>query len=181
MKHTYDTIIQRGLWFDGTGARAQVCDLGLRDGRVAVASAAPLDPALARRLIDAQGQWVLPGFVDIHTHYDVEVLVAPGLGESVRHGVTTVFLGGCSLSTIHASAVDCADLFSRVEAVPRPIVLKTLQQVKHWSDAATYVAHLQSLPLGPNVAAFLGDGITTITGRPSSLSRVMVRSPKATP
>ena len=39
--------------------------------------------------------------VDIHTHYDVEVLGGPALSESVRHGVTTVLLGSCSLSTIH--------------------------------------------------------------------------------
>src|SRR5262249_48213591 len=106
--------------------------------------------------IDARGKWVLPGFVDVHTHYDAEVLAAPGLGESVRHGVTSVFLGSCSLSTIHASALDCADLFSRVEAVPREHVLALLEQHKTWESAGGYVRFLESLPLGPNVAAFLG-------------------------
>ncbi len=43
--------------------------------------------------------------LDIHTHYDVEVLVGPALTESLRHGVTTVMLGSCSLSTVHVGGV----------------------------------------------------------------------------
>lgn len=53
----------------------------------------------------------------IHTHYDAEVLAAPSLSESVRHGVTTVLMGSCSLSTVHVDAVQAADLFGRVEAI----------------------------------------------------------------
>ena len=60
-----------------------------------------------------------PGFIDNHTHYDAELLGAPGLVESVRHGVTTVLVGSCSLSTIYCDPIDCADFFSRVEALPR--------------------------------------------------------------
>jgi N-acyl-D-aspartate/D-glutamate deacylase len=94
--------------------------------------------------------------VDAHTHYDAEVLVAPGLEESVRHGVTTVFMGSCSLSTIHSSAIDCADLFTRVEALPRDQVLGALEARKTWTSAKDYIGYLESLPLGPHVAAFLG-------------------------
>ncbi|RJF88494.1 N-acyl-D-glutamate amidohydrolase [Oleomonas cavernae] len=152
----YDVIIQNGLWFDGTGAAPAQRHLGIRDGRVATVSPEPLSLIGCPEVIDAKGKWVLPGFVDIHTHYDAEILVAPGLNESVRHGVTSVFLGSCSLSTIHADALDCADLFSRVEAIPREHVLSSLERIKTWDTAAGYVRHLESLPLGPNVAAFLG-------------------------
>lgn len=152
----FDTIIQSGLWFDGTGAEPAIRNLGIRDGRVLAISAEPLPTQDCPNVIDASGQWVLPGFLDIHTHYDAEILVAPGLQESVRHGVTSVFLGSCSLSTVHSSALDCADLFSRVEALPRAQVLGALERVKTWDTAKGYVQHLESLPLGPNVAAFLG-------------------------
>ncbi|AJY40613.1 amidohydrolase family protein [Burkholderia humptydooensis] len=151
----YDTIIRNGLWFDGTLAEPGTRDLGIRDGRVATVSDAPL-AADGASIIDATGKWVMPGFVDIHTHYDAEILVSPGLPESVRHGVTSVFLGSCSLSTVHANALDCTDLFSRVEALPREQMLAVLSRVKTWDTAASYVRHLESLPLGPNVAAFLG-------------------------
>ena len=77
-------------------------------------------------MIDAAGKWIVPGFLDVHTHYDAEVLLDPGLRESVRHGVTTVLLGNCSLSTVYANSEDAADLFSRVEAVPRKYVFGAL-------------------------------------------------------
>ena len=116
----------------------------------------PLDETGCPEVIDAKGKWVVPGFVDVHTHYDAEVLLDPGLRESVRHGVTTVLLGMCSLSTVYANADDAADLFSRVEAVPRKFVLGALQDNKSWSTPAEYVEAIDSLPLGPNVSSLLG-------------------------
>ena len=130
---TYDVIVRNGLWFDGTGAAPQVRTLGIRDGIVAAVSAEPLDEAGCPDVIDAAGKWIVPGFIDVHTHYDAEVLLDPGLRESVRHGVTTVLLGNCSLSTVYADTEDAADLFSRVEAVPRKFVLGALEAKKTWS------------------------------------------------
>src|SRR5688500_18815831 len=121
----FDILIKGGRWFDGLGSPSAVRDIGIRGGRVVAISGEPL-PEAGARVIDAAGKWVLPGFLDVHTHYDAEILVSPGLLESVRNGVTTVFLGSCSLSTIHATPLDCADLFSRVEAVPREHVLAAL-------------------------------------------------------
>lgn len=152
---TYDVILRNGLWFDGTGAIPAVRTLGIRNGIVAAVSAAPLDEAGCPDVIDAQGKWIVPGFIDVHTHYDAEVLFDPGLRESVRHGVTTVLLGNCSLSTVYASAEDAADLFSRVEAVPREYVYGALK-AKTWSSPAEYVEALDDLPLGPNIASMLG-------------------------
>ncbi|MGX9788461.1 N-acyl-D-amino-acid deacylase family protein [Mycobacterium sp. MMS18-G62] len=153
---TYDVIVRNGLWFDGTGAPPQTRTLGIRNGSVAAVSAEPLDETGCSEVIDAAGKWIVPGFIDVHTHYDAEVLLDPGLRESVRHGVTTVLLGNCSLSTVYASSEDAADLFSRVEAVPRKYVLGALQAHKTWSTPAEYVGALEDLPLGPNVSSLLG-------------------------
>src|SRR5690348_11180221 len=153
---TYDVIVRDGLWFDGTGAEPQQRNLGIKDGRVATVSAEPLDETGCDEVIDAGGKWVLPGMVDIHTHYDIEVLGGPSLVESLRHGVTTIFLGSCSLSTVHVDPVDAGDLFGRVEAIPRQHVIDGVTRHKTWSTATEYVEALESLPLGPNLAAFVG-------------------------
>jgi N-acyl-D-aspartate/D-glutamate deacylase len=153
---SYDTIIRNGLWFDGTGAPSAVRTIGIRDGRIAAVTPHELDTTGCPQVVEADGKWVLPGLVDIHTHYDVEVLNGPGLPESVRHGVTTVFIGSCSLSTIHVGGVDAGNLFGRVEAIPREHVINAVDGAKTWSTAQQYVAALESRPLGPNIAAFIG-------------------------
>jgi len=152
----YDTIIRNGRWFDGTGTPSAVRNIGIRDGRVVAVTPHELDETGCPQVVDVTDKWVLPGFVDIHTHYDVEVLNGPGLPESVRHGVTTVLLGSCSLSTVHVGGTDAGDLFGRVEAIPRQHVIDAVDGAKTWNTAAEYVAALEARPLGPNVGAFLG-------------------------
>ena len=152
----YDVIVKNGLYFDGTGAPGAVANLGIRGGRVVVAGEATLDEAGCGRVIDARGRWVMPGFVDIHTHYDAEVLAAPALSESVRHGVTTVTVGSCSISVILSETEDCSDLFTRVESVPREHVLPLLREKKTWRETGEYVDFLRGHPLGPNLVSFLG-------------------------
>lgn len=150
----YDTVITNGRWFDGTGGPSALRDIGVRDGRV-VAIAQGLDTTGAD-VIDATGQWVIPGIIDIHTHYDVEILCAPKLSESLRHGVTTVMLGSCSLSTVYLDSVDAGDIFGRVEAIPRRYVIEHLDAARSWTNPREYVAELERLNLGPNLAAFIG-------------------------
>jgi N-acyl-D-aspartate/D-glutamate deacylase len=152
----YDTIIRNGRWFDGTGAPSAIRNIGIRDGHIAAVSVADLEQDGCPSVIDATGQWVLPGFLDIHTHYDIEALEGPGLAESVRHGVTTVALGSCSISTVHVGAEDAGDMFGRVEAIPREHVIKSIGAHKTWNTAEEYIAAIEDRPLGPNLCSFIG-------------------------
>ena len=153
---SFDTIIRNGRWFDGTGAPSAVRNIGISDGHVVTISPDPLDETDCPQVIDATDKWVMPGMLDIHTHYDVEVLNGPSLSESLRHGVTTAMLGSCSLSTVHVSGTDAGDLFGRVEAIPRDQVIAAVDDNKTWTNCDGYVSALESLPLGPNLAAFIG-------------------------
>lgn len=152
----YDVIIKNGLYFDGSNQPGQLRHIGIKHGRIDAVSLSPLDESDCPEVLDAAGKWVTPGFLEIHSHYDAEVIAAPALKESVRHGVTSVTIGSCSISMVLADAEDCSDLFTRVEAVPREYVLPILQEKKTWRDAAGYRAFYDQQPLGPNVSSFLG-------------------------
>ncbi|MEZ4453583.1 MAG: amidohydrolase family protein, partial [Nannocystaceae bacterium] len=155
MSH-FDLVVHGGLVFDGRGNPPKIADVAIQDGVIAAVSELPLPVDVAGRRIDARGAWVTPGFIDFHTHYDVEVEVAPTLSESLRHGVTTVTLGSCSIGATLGTPEEIADIFCRVEAVPRPQTLEILNARKSWSNFAEYFDHLSTLPLGPNVTAFVG-------------------------
>ncbi|MFO7567235.1 MAG: amidohydrolase family protein [Enhygromyxa sp.] len=152
-------LIRGGTVHDGLGSAPLERDVLVRDGRVAALldrrEADQLDTA-GHELIDAAGCWVTPGFIDLHTHYDAELELAPALDESVRHGVTSVVIGSCGLSMAVGDPVDLADMFCRVEGIPRRTVKPLLEQIKDWDGPSSYYEHLAKLPLGPNVAALLG-------------------------
>ncbi len=148
-----DLLIRGGLVFDGLGS-SRMADVAILDGYVTA-----IEPELivtAKQIIDASGTWVTPGFIDIHTHYDLEIEVAPALSESVRHGITTVVIGGCSLSTIYGEPDELAHIFSRVETLPVELIDRWLHGARSWANPTEYFEHLQNLALGPNVAAMLG-------------------------
>lgn len=150
------TLIKNGLFFDGKGSPGAKRHVLVRDGRVAMVSDAEITVPAGARVIDADGKWVMPGFIDIHTHYDAEVEAIPSLHESLRHGVTTVFMGSCSLSTAVGDPTDIADMFTRVEAIPYEHLLPLMKQKKTWETHEEYADHLDGLPLGPNVSSFVG-------------------------
>jgi len=152
----FDIVINHGLVFDGSKKKAAVKHLGIKAGRIELLSDTPISETYADKVVNAAGKWVLPGFIDTHTHYDAEVIASPGLKESVRHGVTTVTIGNCSISMTTLGAEDCSDLFTRVESVPREHVLPLLEEKKTWSSIKEYVEFLKQHPLGPNVSSFIG-------------------------
>lgn len=153
-----DLFIENGTLFDGEGGPGRPVDLLVRDGKVAGLFERGQRGTVApeARVIEAAGCWVTPGFIDNHTHYDAELEVHPALSESVRHGVTTVLIGSCGLSMAVGKTDDLADMFCRVEGIPRHIVKPLFERVKTWETPAEYLQHLRALPLGPNVTAMLG-------------------------
>ena len=91
----FDLKIVNGFIVDGSGERGYEGDVGIRDGRIAAVGEAP---GSAGEVLDAAGQAVCPGFVDIHTHYDAQVMWDRMLTISPWHGVTTVVMGNCGFS-----------------------------------------------------------------------------------
>ncbi len=99
----HDLLVRGGLVFDGTGAPPRVADVAIADGRVVAVDALPAGGAA--REVDASGAWVVPGFVDIHTHYDLCV-DWPGLTDHcLRQGITTVVGGNCGLGEADPGAL----------------------------------------------------------------------------
>jgi N-acyl-D-aspartate/D-glutamate deacylase len=149
-----DLLIQNGLIFDGLGSAPIQGDIAIENGKIV--AIAPSIPPDAHQVVDASGLWVTPGFLDIHTHYDLELEIAPGLSESVRHGVTSVVIGNCSLSVAIGEPQMLADIFQRVETLSHKLIEEWLKKSVDWQTPAEYLEHLKQLPLGANVAPLLG-------------------------
>ena len=88
----YDLKITGGTIVDGTGAAGYRGDVGIAGGRVVALGEADGD---ARQVMEADGRVVCPGFVDIHTHYDAQIMWDRMLSISPWHGVTSVVMGNC--------------------------------------------------------------------------------------
>ncbi len=117
----YDLKITGGTIIDGTGAPGVGGDLGIRAGRLVAMGAAP---GSAVTTIDAAGRVVAPGFVDVHTHYDAQVLWDRMLTISPWHGVTTVVMGNCGFGV------------APTRPHHRELILRTLEKVEGMSFAA---------------------------------------------
>jgi N-acyl-D-amino-acid deacylase len=95
----HDLVVRNGAVVDGTGAPVFVGDVAVDSGvitEVRPADSGPI-PAEGATEIDASGQLVTPGFVDVHTHYDGQVTWDPTLAPSSWHGVTTIVMGNCGV------------------------------------------------------------------------------------
>lgn len=151
-------LIKNGLFFSGNpDQKAVLKDVLIDDsGRIQEIAAANSIVFEDAEVINAGGKWIVPGFVDSHTHYDAEILASPGIKESARHGVTTIILGSCSVSAVFNSPEDTADSFTRVEAIPREVMLPLLQKEKTWNNPKEWKAYVNKLPLGINVSSFIG-------------------------
>ena len=124
---SYDLIIRGGRVIDGTGLKAYAADLAVEDGRIA--KIGRIDESAARTF-DASGLVVAPGFIDIHTHYDVQLDWDPLATPSCWHGVTTVMAGNCGFTLAPAKPEDVdwlAGMLSRVEGMSREALGKGLR------------------------------------------------------
>jgi N-acyl-D-aspartate/D-glutamate deacylase len=137
-----DLAIRGGTVIDGTGVSRRRADVGIHGGRI-VAVGELTDSA--QQTVDASGSIVAPGFIDIHTHYDVQGFWDPTLSPSPLHGVTTVIGGNCGFSVAPLDAASAAYLMpmlARVEGMP----LRSLAEGVpwDWSTTAEYLARLES-------------------------------------
>src|SRR5580693_5489790 len=92
----YDVVIAGGLVVDGSGGPGFAADVAVQGGRIA-----RIAPGLAgqgRRVVEAAGRVVAPGFIDPHTHFDVQLLWDGAARPALEHGITSVVPGNCSLS-----------------------------------------------------------------------------------
>jgi len=106
----YDILITGGTIVDGTGAAGYEGDVAIREGRIAAIGDIP--PASAAKVIDARGKYVVPGFIDLHTHSDRGILDEEGRKAQnyLTQGVTTMVTGNCGGGTF-----DVAEFYSKME------------------------------------------------------------------
>ncbi|TDU24346.1 N-acyl-D-aspartate/D-glutamate deacylase [Panacagrimonas perspica] len=154
----WDALIRDALVFDGNGGAPQRADVAVAGGRV-VSIAPGLSGANADTVIEANGRWLTPGLLDIHTHFDLEVEIEPQLPEAVRHGTTTVLVANCSLGLAFGNqrrdgADPIVDCFARVENVPKHVLSKVADQAT-WNDSRAYLDHFDAKALGPNIVPMI--------------------------
>ena len=115
----YDLVIRGGQVVDGTGLPAFIADVAVADGRIVRIGKVEGE---ARRSVNAEGRWVTPGFIDVHTHYDVQLDWDPIASPAPQHGVTTVLTGNCGFTLYPAKPEDVswlAGMLSRVEGMSK--------------------------------------------------------------
>jgi N-acyl-D-aspartate/D-glutamate deacylase len=117
----FDLVVRGGTLVDGTGGEPVRGDLGIRAGRIAALGQVE---GAASRTLEADGLVVAPGFVDIHTHYDAQVMWDRMLTISPWHGVTTVVMGNCGFGV------------APTRPEHRGLVMRTLEKVEGMSLAA---------------------------------------------
>ncbi len=145
----FDVVIRGGRVLDGTGAPWRFADLGIRRGNIT--RIGRLRRTKAAREIDAPGMYVAPGFIDIHTHSDIGILVEPTAECAVRQGVTTHVIGNCgdSPAPIGEGYRDLAVRRFEYYAQARDWT---------WSTYGEYLDFMEGHGVGINVAGLVGHG-----------------------
>ena len=148
----YDLLIKNGRVVDGSGMPAFRGDVAVKDGKIAELGKLS---GPAKKVIDAAGRAVSPGFIDNHCHYDAQVTWDPLCSYSCDHGATTVIFGNCSLSLAPVrpgTEKRVAEFLSYVEAIP----VEVLDTVEFdWETIPQYMEKLDKR-LGVNVGTLIG-------------------------
>ncbi|MCG6921435.1 MAG: D-aminoacylase [Acidobacteria bacterium] len=144
---TFDIVLRGGTVLDGTGGPGLRADVGVVGD--AIAALGEISAEQGRRVIDAAGLHVSPGFIDIHTHSDPDVLAYPTADSRVRQGVTTELAGNCGSS---AAPLAGEGVEERKEDWRREGV------EADWTDVASYLGQLERTGLSLNQALLVGQG-----------------------
>ncbi|MFP5256241.1 MAG: N-acyl-D-amino-acid deacylase family protein [Acidimicrobiia bacterium] len=144
---------------DGTGAPPRPADVLVDDGRIVGVEPAGSSRPAARRVLDAEGRLVTPGFVDVHTHYDAQVTWDPFVTPSSWHGVTTVVMGNCGVGFAPAEPDRhdwLIDLMEGVEDIPGSALAEGITW--GWTTFPEYLDVLERQPRVLDVGAQIGHG-----------------------
>src|SRR5687768_8263598 len=147
----HELVIRGGTVVDGTGAPAVVADVAVDDGRITTVG--KVDERGEREL-DADGLLVLPGWVDIHTHYDGQVTWDPDVTPSSWHGVTTVVMGNCGVgfAPVRPGEQDfLIELMEGVEDIPGTALHEGIDW--KWGSFPEYLDALAAQPRVMDIAA----------------------------
>ncbi|MBL8382893.1 MAG: D-aminoacylase [Burkholderiales bacterium] len=152
----HDLVIRNGTVVDGSGAPPVEADVAIDGDRIAAVGRVP---GRGREEIDARGQLVAPGFVDIHTHYDGQATWDAEMAPSAWHGVTTVVMGNCGVGFAPARP-DRHDwligLMEGVEDIPGTALAEGMTW--DWESFPQYLDALGKLPRTVDVATHVPHG-----------------------
>jgi N-acyl-D-amino-acid deacylase len=152
----HDLVIRGGTIVDGTGAPSRPVDVAVDGGRISAVGQVDAD---AVEVLDAAGQVVTPGFVDVHTHYDGQVTWDPTLAPSSWHGVTTVVMGNCGVGFAPARPNRhewLIGLMEGVEDIPGAALAAGIRW--GWETFPEFLDFLDTQPLALDIAAQVPHG-----------------------
>ena len=153
---TFDVVVRGGQVCDGSGRSATTADVGVRAGRIA--EVGRINTSAGDVVLDADGLWVTPGFVDVHTHYDAQLHFEPTCSPSSWHGVTTVLTGNCGFTFAPARSADDLDwllaMLSRVEGMSADALAAGVPF--RGGTFGDFLDGLDATGIGVNVAANVG-------------------------
>lgn len=144
----FDVVIKEATILDGTGGPVWKADLGIVED--VIAAVGEISPEQGKRVLPGSGLHVCPGFIDIHSHSDGDILAYPGAESRVLQGVTTELTGNCGHS---ASPLVGVDADERRKAMGEADDI----QVK-WTDVASYFSQVEKGGIAVNHALLLGQG-----------------------
>ncbi|HOF05381.1 MAG TPA: D-aminoacylase [Syntrophales bacterium] len=145
----FDLLISGGVVYDGLGRPGSEADVALKGDRIA-RIAAGLDPGRAAAVIDARGLAVAPGFIDAHSHTDIELLVNPRAESKIRQGVTTEIAGNCGYTVFPLTRLNYEERRRYCdEQYGVPLI---------WRDLEGFFSELEGKGMAVNYATFMGHG-----------------------
>ena len=146
-----DLIIRGAMVYDGLGSPGRNADVAIKEGRVTEIG----KTGAARQTVDAQGLSLMPGIVDLHTHYDAQVTWDPTMSPSPSLGVTTAIMGNCGFGIAPCPA-ERRDTMVRNLSVVEGMDLDALQAGTRWEfqSFAEYLELLRRSHPYANVGVF---------------------------